>query len=170
MEFELKQIKELMAAMGRSGATKLQLKLGDRELNIERGPEVNEAEGAKRFAMPVEMGVHPFSMPHHHFPPPPSHSIGVMPHRSEREEEVVEEAEGVYVTSPMVGTMYHSPAPGEPCFVKIGDQVDPSTVVCIIEAMKVMNEVKAGVSGTVAEIIAPNGQPVEYGTKLLRIV
>jgi acetyl-CoA carboxylase biotin carboxyl carrier protein len=170
VEFELKQIKELMAAMGRSGATKLQLKLGDRELNIERGSDSGEAEGARRFPMPMDMGVHHFPMSHHHFPPPPPHSIGGMPGRPEQEEEPAEEAEGVYVTSPMVGTMYHSPAPGEPSFVKVGDQVDASTVVCIIEAMKVMNEVKAGVSGTVAEIVAPNGQPVEYGTKLLRII
>jgi len=81
----------------------------------------------------------------------------------------VEEAAGVFVTSPMVGTYYSTPSPDDPAFVKVGDRVEKHTVVCIIEAMKVMNEVKAGVSGVVAEILVENGNPVEFGTKLLRI-
>ena len=70
----------------------------------------------------------------------------------------------------MVGTHFTSPGPDQPPFVKVGDKVVENTVVCIIEAMKVMNEVKAGVSGTVAEILADNSQPVEFGSRLLRIV
>ncbi|MBI3900892.1 MAG: acetyl-CoA carboxylase biotin carboxyl carrier protein, partial [Chlamydiia bacterium] len=61
------------------------------------------------------------------------------------------------------------PAPDQPPFVKVGDQVDSDTVVCIVEAMKVMNEVKSGVTGKVVEILAHNGQPVEFGTHLFRI-
>lgn len=80
-----------------------------------------------------------------------------------------EEVASVYVTSPMVGTFYSSPSPDDPSFVKVGDKIEKHTVVCIIEAMKVMNEVKAGVSGTVAEILIENGQPVEFGTKLFRM-
>lgn len=79
-------------------------------------------------------------------------------------------APGTFVTSPMVGTFYASPGPDQPSFVKVGDRVDENTVVCIVEAMKVMNEVKAGISGTVAEILTDNAQPVEFGTRLLRIV
>ncbi len=79
-------------------------------------------------------------------------------------------APGSYVTSPMVGTYYASPGPDHPSFVKVGDTVNENTVVCIIEAMKVMNEVKAGTSGRIAEILADNAQPVEFGSKLLRIV
>ncbi len=60
--------------------------------------------------------------------------------------------------------------PDDPYFVKVGDKVSEDTLVCIVEAMKVMNEVKAGVSGTVAEICLENGYPVEFGTKLFRIV
>lgn len=81
----------------------------------------------------------------------------------------VEEVSGTFVTSPMVGTYYASPAPDQAHFVKVGDKVHEKTVVCIVEAMKVMNEVKAGVSGTVAEILAHNGQPIEFGTRLFRI-
>jgi acetyl-CoA carboxylase biotin carboxyl carrier protein len=69
----------------------------------------------------------------------------------------------------MVGTFYTSPAPDQPVFVKVGDQVQENTVVCIIEAMKVMNEVKAGVSGKLIEVMADNAQPVEFGTRLFRI-
>lgn len=84
--------------------------------------------------------------------------------------EVVEDTASVYVTSPMVGTFYSSPSPDDPSFVKVGDKIEKHSVVCIIEAMKVMNEVKAGVSGTVAEILVESGHPVEFGTKLFRII
>lgn len=92
-----------------------------------------------------------------------------IPQKGERGGSRKAEAEGTYVKSPMVGTFYSSPSPDQPHFVKVGDRVNEGTVVCIIEAMKVMNEVKAGVSGTVAEILIDNAQPVEFGSKLLRI-
>lgn len=79
------------------------------------------------------------------------------------------ETASVYVTSPMVGTFYETPSPDDPAFVRVGDKIEKQTIVCIIEAMKVMNEVKAGVSGIVAEILVENGHPVEFGTKLFRI-
>ena len=82
----------------------------------------------------------------------------------------VEEPTGVFVTSPMVGMYYAAPGPDQAHFVKVGDKIHEKTVVCIVEAMKVMNEVKAGVTGTVAEIILQNGHPVEYGTRLIRVV
>lgn len=76
----------------------------------------------------------------------------------------------VFITSPMVGTFYMSPSPDDPSFVKVGDKVEKDTVVCVIEAMKVMNEVKAGgVSGIVVEVLVENAHPVEFGTKLYRI-
>ena len=70
----------------------------------------------------------------------------------------------------MVGTFYAASSPEDPPFAKVGDVVDENTVICIVEAMKVMNEVKAGVSGKVAEICVDNAHPVEFGTKLFRIV
>lgn len=79
------------------------------------------------------------------------------------------EATGRFVTSPMVGTYYSSPSPEQPVFVKVGDRIEEHTVVCIIEAMKVMNEVKAGVKGTVVEILVDNTQPVEFGAKMFRV-
>lgn len=74
-----------------------------------------------------------------------------------------------YVSSPMVGTFYASPSPDDPPFVKVGDSVNEETVVCIIEAMKVMNEVKSQVQGKIVEVLLKNGDPVEFGTKIFRI-
>jgi acetyl-CoA carboxylase biotin carboxyl carrier protein len=73
------------------------------------------------------------------------------------------------VISPMVGTFYRSPAPGEPPFVEVGERIRSGQPVCIIEAMKLMNEIEAEVSGQVMEILVQNGEPVEYGQPLLRI-
>jgi acetyl-CoA carboxylase biotin carboxyl carrier protein len=73
------------------------------------------------------------------------------------------------INSPMVGTFYAAPAPDSPAYVDIGTVVNAETVVCIIEAMKVMNEIKAELSGTITEILAESGKPVEFGKPLFRI-
>ena len=75
----------------------------------------------------------------------------------------------IEVRSPMVGTIYVAPSPDSDAFVAVGASVSPDTVVCIVEAMKVMNEIKAECSGTVAEICVKNAQPVEYGQVLFRV-
>jgi acetyl-CoA carboxylase biotin carboxyl carrier protein len=73
----------------------------------------------------------------------------------------------VEITSPMVGTFYRAPAPGEPSFVEVGDRISSGQVVCIIEAMKLMNDIEAEVTGEVVEIVVENGDPVEYGQTLM---
>ena len=73
------------------------------------------------------------------------------------------------ITSPMVGTYYGLPSPDAQPYVKVGQDVDETTVVCIIEAMKVMNEIKADARGTIVEIVAENGKPVQFGQTLFRI-
>ena len=77
--------------------------------------------------------------------------------------------EGPEVKSPMIGTFYRRPSPDADSFVEVGSVVEPDTVVCIIEAMKVMNEIKAEVKGTIAEVLLEDGKPVEYGQVLFRI-
>ncbi|OPZ18039.1 MAG: Biotin carboxyl carrier protein of acetyl-CoA carboxylase [candidate division BRC1 bacterium ADurb.BinA364] len=77
---------------------------------------------------------------------------------------------GVIVSSPMVGTFYRSPSPDAPPFVEVGSRVNVNTVLCIVEAMKIMNEIKAETSGVVDEILVENGQPVEFGQPMFRIV
>jgi acetyl-CoA carboxylase biotin carboxyl carrier protein len=80
-----------------------------------------------------------------------------------------ESAAGQFITSPMVGTFYVSSSPDSPPFVKVGDQVGPDTIVCIVEAMKVFNEIPAECSGKIAAVLVENGAAIEYGQKLFRV-
>ncbi|MGH8094834.1 MAG: acetyl-CoA carboxylase biotin carboxyl carrier protein, partial [Chthoniobacterales bacterium] len=73
------------------------------------------------------------------------------------------------ITSPMVGTFYRAAAPESPPFIEVGQEVNEDTVVCIIEAMKVMNEIKAEVRGVIAEVVAENGKPVQFGQALFKV-
>jgi len=155
---EIEQIKQLMGYLEESKLSKLIFKKGDMEIRLEKAADpVRAAAPRAMYAEPSAEGVFQSETSLH----------GERGGSVRREEP--KQAAGSYVTSPMVGTFYSSAAPDQPPFVKVGDKVDEQTVVCIIEAMKVMNEVKAGVSGTVAEILADNAQPVEFGTRLLRI-
>ncbi len=150
---DIEQIKELITLFEESKLSKIVFKKGDFELHLDK-------ESA-------------------YLPPPRPRTIPAeteaafqseVPLKGERGGAAARiDAPGTFVTSPMVGTFYSSPGPDQPCFVKVGDKVDEHSVVCIVEAMKVMNEVKAGISGIVAEILADNSQPVEFGTRLLRI-
>ena len=79
------------------------------------------------------------------------------------------EDKATYITSPMVGTFYASPSPESEAFVAIGDAVEADTVVCIIEAMKIMNEIHAEQKGSIAEVLVENGEPVEFGQRLYRL-
>ncbi len=79
------------------------------------------------------------------------------------------EEEFVYVVAPLVGTFYTAPSPESPSYVKVGDHVDSGTIVCIVEAMKVMNEIESEYAGTIVKILAEDAQPVEYGQNLFVI-
>ena len=99
-----------------------------------------------------------------------SSSLSAQALRDAQEAEAAAEEEGLHIiTSPIVGTFYRSPSPTTDSFVRLGSRVDPDTVVCIIEAMKLMNEIQAETSGEVAKIYVENGQPVEYGQPLFGI-
>ena len=73
------------------------------------------------------------------------------------------------IPSPIVGTYYECPSPGSPPFVKVGDQVDAGQVLCIVEAMKLMNEIESDVAGEIVKLMAKNGQPIEYGQPLFAV-
>lgn len=164
---ELKHIKELMAAMGRTGTKRLSIRKDGFELQLER-----EENGSFK-PMDTSLDVDDYPLKHEianranialskgkDF----SSSLA-----SAEGSAVKDDSPGIYITSPMVGTYYSSPSPDDPAFVKVGDRVEKGAVVCIIEAMKVMNEVKSSAAGVVAEILVENGHPVEFGTKLFRI-
>lgn len=160
---ELKQIKELMAAMGRTGTKRVSIKKEGFEIEIERGDYGSIKVPEAMFEMPEES----FNKTDDALR---RANMSAAPLAVGQASGQKEDANAIFVNSPMVGTFYNTPSPEDPPFVKVGDKVDKHTVVCIIEAMKVMNEVKAGVTGTIAEILVENGHPVEFGTKLFRIV
>jgi len=140
----LEEIQKLMRLIEESKLSRFRLKKGDFELVLEKESR----------HMP----------PPHHF----AHH-GEYPARHEKEGKGEEKMSGSFIKSPMVGTYYSAAGPDQPSFVKVGDLVEENQVICIIEAMKVMNEVKAGVKGKVKEIFCKNTQPVEFGTKLFRV-
>ena len=109
----------------------------------------------------------------HHYPTQvdaaPAHSTGSTAVAAPALAAGGDEVGFAYVKSPMVGTFYRSPSPENPSFVEVGTKVEEKTVVCIIEAMKIMNEIQAEVKGTIAELLVENGQPVEYGQRLFKI-
>ncbi len=144
---DLDEIRELMAAMQEADLSEMCIREKGFEVILKRG--VHAAPSAP---LPVAPSPLPVSEP------------AAAP--------VIEEpaSDSRYISSPMVGTFYNAPSPDDPPFVKPGDQVTPDTVVCIVEAMKVMNEVKAGVSGRIEEMCVGNAETVEFGTKLYRIV
>jgi acetyl-CoA carboxylase biotin carboxyl carrier protein len=82
---------------------------------------------------------------------------------------VADESDVTYVTSPFVGTFYRSPSPDAPPFVNAGNQIREGQALCIVEAMKLMNEIEADCSGTVLDILVENGKPVEFGQKLFKV-
>lgn len=150
---EMKQIKELMAAMEKAGLKKVRIKEEKGyELELERQSDYPPAHQHSRHE------------PAHHFAPP----VGT-PHHPAQEEKKEAVKSGTFISSPMVGTFYSAPSPDDPVYVKVGDVVSEETVVCIVEAMKVMNEVKAGKKGKVLQILVDNADPVEFGTHLFRI-
>ncbi len=101
--------------------------------------------------------------------PNPTGEAGAVASSAEAPAADEQEVDHVEIKSPMVGTFYASPDPDSPQFVQVGSSVNPNTVVCIVEAMKVFNEIKAELSGTVQKILVKNEQPIEYGQPLFLV-
>jgi len=159
---ELKQIKDLMAAMGRTRLKRLRVKNENFELELEREDKVIKQIIDPHADEAIVRG-------HTGIAPAKSPDIPASLHPPVEHETVAKEEKGTYINSPMVGTYYSASGPDEPPFVKPGDRVTEDTVVCIVEAMKVMNEVKAGCAGVISEVLVDNGHPVEFGTKLFKV-
>ena len=150
MDMDIEQIKELVRLMVDNDLAELDITEGDSKVRLRRGVggEVAATARPAGAAVPAEV-------------PAP---VGETPPAQPAAEENV-----VAIKSPMVGTFYAAESPDAEPYVSVGSQVGPDTVVCIVEAMKVMNEIKAECSGQVVEICAENGQPVEYGQVLFRV-
>lgn len=165
----LKDIEKLMQAMGKANIRKVAIKQEGFEIELEMQSDSHETPLNLQWAQAM-MPPHPFPMPLS-TQQSGSHS-GQIERASERAQDQRAESkpsEGQFILSPMVGTFYAASSPKDPSFIQVGDQVTEESVVCIIEAMKVMNEVKAHVRGRVVEILVKNGEPVEFGTKLMRV-
>jgi acetyl-CoA carboxylase biotin carboxyl carrier protein len=157
---DLKQIKQIIDLMTRSELTEFAVEEEGFKLKIRRGefPVVSSA----RASLP------PYALPAEHAPSSAQAAssatpITLVPAPAGDEPGVI------YIKSPMVGTFYRSPSPESKSFVENGAKITETTVVCIIEAMKIMNEIQAEVKGTLLETLIENGQPVEYGQRLFKV-
>jgi acetyl-CoA carboxylase biotin carboxyl carrier protein len=154
---DIKEIKSIVDLMKRSSLTEFQLEEKDFKIRICR--KSDEVQTIYQTTTPA-----PFPVPAAQPAPVPAQQ-----NTPPAEPAPAEVDDSKLIKSPMVGTFYTSPSPESPTFVKPGDSVAEDTVVCIIEAMKVMNEIKAELKGTIAEVLVSNGDSVEYGQPLFRI-
>lgn len=158
----LRQIVEMLEA---SDVTRLVWQKGDERLYIRRGH--GPAPTIVHHAAPVTPSVSPVPAMEYAAPAPARPSAPA-PAASAAPAKVADKP-GHVMTSPFVGTFYRTPAPDQPAFVEVGSVVKKGQVLCIVEAMKLMNEIEAEMGGRVAEILVENGQPVEFGQALFRI-
>jgi acetyl-CoA carboxylase biotin carboxyl carrier protein len=148
---ELKEIKAVIDLMTRNGLAEFELEKPEFKIRVKKGGQPGEYVMTAPSAPVSYAAPAPVAAPAVPSAPAP----------------VVES--GVTINSPMVGTFYRSPSPDSPSYAEVGKEVGPDTVVCIIEAMKVMNEIKAEVKGVITEILAENGKPVEFGKPLFKV-
>ena len=157
-----KELKELIEFLIEKDIAEFELERGDVKVRIKRGGEhtVVHTQGEPRFyAVPPapapELGAVPVAVP---APSTPAPAAAPAPE------------EGLHtVKSPIVGTFYEAPSPGAPPFVKVGDMVEVGQVLCIVEAMKLLNEIESDFAGEIVKKLAVNGQPIEYGQELFVI-
>jgi acetyl-CoA carboxylase biotin carboxyl carrier protein len=155
MQLDHDQLRELLTFLGESDIQELRLEGEDFRLVVRRNLPTAAPSAQAAPPLPVVAAAPPTppvpvaAVPS---PPPPSSRSDLQP-----------------LTAPMVGTFYRSPAPGEPAFVEVGSRIQAGQPVCILEAMKLMNELEADISGEVVEILVESGTPVEFGQVLMRI-
>jgi acetyl-CoA carboxylase biotin carboxyl carrier protein len=158
----LEEVRELTELFSEHGLTDFEFENADIRIRLSRNP----APGAGTPASLAPPATHAASLMQHAPSAQPASSAAVTQQPEPQPASVVPEEELHIVTSPIVGTFYRSPSPDADSFVKAGSHVEVGTVVCIIEAMKLMNEIESDAAGTVVKIYVENGQPVEYGQPL----
>lgn len=160
MEIDLKQLRELMRSLKQFDVTELEIEKDGERVYLRRGPEggptIAPSLVTPAFAAPASFA-------------PPSASPSIPPPPPVASESRVDDPNVVTITSPFVGTFYRSPSPDAAAFVDVGTEIRPGQVLCIVEAMKLMNEIEAEIGGTIVEVVGENGKPVEYGDVLFRV-
>ncbi len=148
--FDVDGLRQLMELMEKHDVTELKLQQNEAKYHLRRGPQgIVSVPAAVAAPAPVSLVAPPTA--------PAASDAGTPP---PQDEGLVE------IKSPTVGTFYQAPTPDDPAFVKVGDQIHKETVVCIVEAMKVFNQIPADVSGTIAKVLLKDGDSVEYGQTL----
>jgi acetyl-CoA carboxylase biotin carboxyl carrier protein len=148
---DLKEIKAIIDLMKKHDLSVFEIEKEGFRLKLEKGPSAQAAT-----AVPLAAAGPPKAVP-------------VAPETTPAASKAIESVPLKEIVSPMVGTFYRGPSPDAPAFVDVGKSVTEDTVVCIIEAMKVMNEIKAETSGIIAEVMAESGKPVQFGQVLFRV-
>jgi acetyl-CoA carboxylase biotin carboxyl carrier protein len=161
---DLEFLRGLIGAVDESGIDSLEISRGGTRIRISKTPPPAPVHAAAPMAAPA------------HLQMPPAHDVGIPRAAAPAGGSAAAEAPAaaapsslVEIKSPMVGTFYRSPAPEAPSYVEPGSRVTKGQTLCILEAMKLMNELESDVAGTVREICVENGEPVEYGQVLFRI-
>jgi acetyl-CoA carboxylase biotin carboxyl carrier protein len=150
---DIRKVKKLIELLDETGVAEIEIKEGEESVRISRHPT----------------GVmHAYAPPIAYAPPPAAAPAAAMP-AAPAKPAAPRHSPDQTVTAPMVGTYYASPAPGAKAFVDIGSEVKPGDVLCIIEAMKMMNQIESDKAGTVVSILVKNGDPVEFGQPLFVI-
>jgi len=155
---DIRKVKKLIELLEESGVSEIEIKEGEESVRISRHPS-GVAQGVAAPAARHEVAITGA--------PPPEHgAASAMPSQTATG---LGHASDKVVTAPMVGTFYAAPAPGSDAFVEVGSEVKAGDVLCIIEAMKLMNELESEISGTIVEVCIGNAQPVEFGQVLFRV-
>jgi acetyl-CoA carboxylase biotin carboxyl carrier protein len=163
--FDLARIREIVSLMAENDLTLFHFEDQGSKLELRRGADFEAAKDLlKHFSAPAAA---PMTLAA--AAPAPAVAPVAAPSAAPAAAPAATAPAGPTINSPMVGTFYRSSAPGEKSFVNIGDAVDENTTVCIIEAMKVMNEIKAEIRGTVARVLVEDGKPVQYGQPLFEL-
>jgi len=155
--FDVQKIRRLVELMNEHDLNELDLRQGDMRIQLRRGEKPVIFEASSRPAAPVPAA-----------PPPLAGSPAEAP-AVPSEAPPQEEGQVAVITSPMVGTFYAASDPDSPPYVKVGDTVSEQTTVCIVEAMKVFNEIQAEVSGKIVAVLVENGEPVEFGQPMFKV-
>jgi acetyl-CoA carboxylase biotin carboxyl carrier protein len=151
--FDLDRLKKLLQMMEKFGVTEVNLQCETEQWKVRRGPK----------AAPLMAPLHPMlpgPLPAAPIAPPPAVGGEATPPPAPK---------GITIDSPTVGTFYASPTPEDPVFVQVGTSVTPDKIVCIVEAMKVFNQIPAEVNGKIVEVLVKSGDPVEFGQPLFRV-
>lgn len=162
---DLKEIRQIVDLMAKNELSFFNLEHGTFKITLRRGTDVEAAKDLLS-KMPMSAPVAAMAAPvlqQAAVPSPIAAPAAAAPAAA------AAESHGPTINSPMVGTFYRAASPSDPPFINVGDQVDENTVVCIIEAMKVMNEIKAEARGTIARILVDDAKPVQYGQPLFEL-